>query len=101
VGLLLWGFESPPSHSLDSKEESTEHGIAVEGAPIGLVDNQVDNEVDNVRQDAAAALLEQAAALARIGAGAEVESILRAARGLLMPGAEVVPLKIARAGRRP
>jgi hypothetical protein len=53
----------------------------------------VDNEVDNVRRQAAATLLEQAAALARGGAVSEVEVLLRAARDLLMPSAEIVPLK--------
>jgi len=57
----------------------------------------VDNEVDNVRRNAAATLLEQAAALARIGAVAEVETLMGVARGLLTPSAEVVPLEVAKA----
>lgn len=54
----------------------------------------MDNEVDNVRRQAAATLLEQAAALARVGAVIEVETLINAARDLLTPGAEIVTLKL-------
>jgi hypothetical protein len=43
----------------------------------------VDNEVDNVRRQAAATLLEQAAVLVRAGAVAEVDALLCGARDLL------------------
>jgi hypothetical protein len=59
----------------------------------------VDNEVDNARRarlGAAATVLAQAAALARVGAVAEAEALIGAARGLLSPRAEVVPLEIAK-----
>jgi hypothetical protein len=57
----------------------------------------VDNEVDNVRRQAAATLLEQAAALVRVGSVAEAEALARMASDLLTPpGADVVPLKVRR-----
>ena len=56
----------------------------------------MDNEVDNVRRQAAATLLEQAAALVRVGAMPEVETLIGVARGLLTPDAEVLPLESRR-----
>jgi len=64
--------------------------------PIAPLQGVVDNEVDNVRRQAAATLLEQAAALARIGAVAEVETLIEVARGLLTPDAEVVLMEVAK-----
>ncbi|MGO9839288.1 MAG: hypothetical protein ACLP1X_34335 [Polyangiaceae bacterium] len=54
------------------------------------MDNQVDN--GDPRRRAIAALLEQAAVLARAGASTEAEALVRAAQSLLASGADVVSL---------
>ncbi len=69
----------------------------LEGPSNALVDNQVDNE-GAARRRATAALLEQAAVLARVGASQEAEVLLRAVQGLLATGASVVPLRPVKGG---
>jgi hypothetical protein len=83
----------------DIKDDSPQHPDPVGAARDGLVDNQVDNG-EAARRQATAALLEQAALLARAGASAEAEALLRAAQGLLAPGGAVVALRPVKGGAR-
>ena len=65
------------------------------------MDNQVDNGgPDAARRRATAALLEQAAVLARAGASSEADALLRAARELLAPPGDVVQLRPMKNGPR-